>query len=52
MNIPEVESNFRELDDILCAGYAPNVISKAMELGLFDVLFEEPMDARILSDRF
>jgi predicted O-methyltransferase YrrM len=51
MNIPEIESNFRELDDILCAGYAPNVISTAMELGLFDVLFEKPMDTRTLSDR-
>ncbi len=51
MNIPEIESNFREMDDILCAGYAPNVISTAMELGLFDVLFEKPMDTRTLSDR-
>jgi hypothetical protein len=51
MNIPEIESNFRELDDILYRGYAPNVISTAMELGLFDVLFEEPMDARALSAR-
>jgi|GEM_PF-3840129 len=24
MNIPQIESNFRELDDILCRGYAPN----------------------------
>lgn len=51
MNIPQIESNFRELDDILCRGYAPNVINTAMELGLFDALFEEPMDARTLSDR-
>jgi len=51
MNIPQIDSNFRELDDILHAGYAPNVISTAIELGLFDVLFEEPMDARTLSDR-
>jgi hypothetical protein len=51
MNIPQIDSNFRELDDILHAGYAPNVISTAMELGLFDALSEEPMDARTLSDR-
>jgi len=51
MNIPELKSNFRELDDILYAGYVPNVISTAMELGLFDALFEEPMDARTLSAR-
>ena len=49
MNIPEIESNFRELDDILYREYVPNVISTAMELGLFDALFEEPMDARTLS---
>ena len=51
MNIPEIESNFRELDDILFVGYAPNVISTAMELGLFDALAKEPMDTRTLSDR-
>ena len=51
MKIPQIESNFRELDDILRAGYAPNVISTAMELGLFDTLFEEPMDAHTLSFR-
>ena len=51
MNIPQIESNFRELDDILRAGYAPNVISTAIKLGLFDALFEEPMDARTLSAR-
>jgi len=51
MNIPELKSNFRELDDILYRGYVPNVISTAMELGLFDALFEEPMDARALSAR-
>ncbi len=51
MNIPEIESNFRELDDILSAGYAPNVISTAMELGFFDALFEEPMDVHTLSAR-
>ncbi|MEA1908252.1 MAG: methyltransferase dimerization domain-containing protein [Euryarchaeota archaeon] len=51
MDIPELKSNFRELNDILHAGYAPNVISTAIKLGLFDVLFEEPMDARTLSDR-
>ena len=51
MNIPELKSNFRELDEILYAGYVPNVISTAMELGLFDALFEEPMDARTLSAR-
>jgi hypothetical protein len=49
MNIPQIESNFRELDDILRAGYAPNVISTAIKLGLFDALFEEPMDAHTLS---
>ena len=51
MNIPEIESNFRELNDILYTGYAPNVISTAMELGLFDVLFEEPMDAHTLASK-
>jgi predicted O-methyltransferase YrrM len=51
MNIPQIESNFRELDDILRAGYAPNVISTAIKLGLFDALFEEPMDAHTLSAR-
>ena len=51
MKIPQIESNFRELDDILRAGYTPNVISTAMELGLFDTLFEEPMDAHTLSFR-
>lgn len=49
MNIPEIESNFRELNDILYTGYAPNVISTAMELGLFDALFEEPMDSHTLA---
>jgi len=51
MNIPEIKSNFRELDNILYVGYAPNVISTAMELGIFDALFEEPMDAHTLSAR-
>jgi len=49
MNIPQIDSNFRELDDILYSGYVPNVISTAMELGLFDALSEEPMDARTLA---
>ena len=51
MNIPQIDSNFWELNDILYAGYAPNVISTAMELGLFDALSEEPMNVRTLSDR-
>lgn len=51
MNIPEIESNFRELNDILYTGYAPNVISTAMELGLFDVLFKEQMDAHTLASK-
>ena len=49
MNIPELKSNFRELNEILYRGYAPNVISTAMELGLFDVLSEEPMDTHTLA---
>jgi predicted O-methyltransferase YrrM len=49
MNIPQIDSNFRELDDILNAGYAPNVISTAIKLGLFDALAEEPMDVRTLA---
>jgi predicted O-methyltransferase YrrM len=49
MNIPQIESNFRELDDILCRGYAPNVISTAIELGLFDALATGPMDIRTLA---
>ena len=51
MNIPELKSNFRELDDILYSGYVPNVISTAMGLGLFDALSEEPMNVRTLSAR-
>ncbi|MEA1894355.1 MAG: methyltransferase [Euryarchaeota archaeon] len=49
MNIPQIDSNFRELDDILCRGYAPTIINTAMELGLFDALFEEPMNVRTLA---
>jgi predicted O-methyltransferase YrrM len=49
MNIPKLKSNFRELDDILYSGYVPNVISTAMELGLFDALSEEPMNVRTLA---
>ncbi|MFZ2071737.1 MAG: hypothetical protein WAV32_09140 [Halobacteriota archaeon] len=49
MNIPQIKSNFRPLDDILYKGYAPTVISTAMELGLFDALAKEPMNANTLS---
>ena len=49
MNIPQLKANYRPLDEILYQGYAPNVISTAMELGLFDALAEEPMDASTLS---
>ena len=49
MNIPQLKANYRPLDEILYQGYAPNVISTAMELGLFDALAEEPMDAPTLS---
>lgn len=49
MKIPQLKANYRPLDEILYQGYAPNVISTAMELGLFDVLAEEPMDASTLS---
>lgn len=49
MNIPKIKTKFRLLNDILQQGYAPNVINTAMELGLFDALAEESMDARRLS---
>lgn len=48
MNIPQIKTRFRPLGEILSQGYAPNVINTAMELGLFDALAEEPMDARRL----
>jgi len=49
MNIPQITTSFRPLNDMLYQGYAPNVISTAIELGLFDALAEEPMDARTLA---
>ncbi len=49
MNIPQLKANYRPLDEILYQGYAPNVISTAMVLGLFDALAEEPMNANTLS---
>ena len=49
MNIPQIKTSFRPLNDILYEGYAPNVISTAMELGLFDVLAEGAMNASALA---
>ncbi|KAF5438139.1 putative O-methyltransferase YrrM [Candidatus Methanophagaceae archaeon] len=49
MNIPQLKANDRPLDEILYQGYAPNVISTAMVLGVFDALAEEPMNANTLS---
>jgi len=49
MKIPQIKTSFRPLDDILYQGYVPNVISTAMELGLFDVLAEGAMNASALA---
>ena len=49
MNIPQIKTRFQPLSDMLHQGYTPNVINTAMELGLFDALAEEPMDARRLA---
>jgi len=49
MNIPQIKARFRTLYDMLHQGYVPDVINTAIELGLFEALAEEPMDARRLA---
>lgn len=49
MNIPQIRTSFRPVNDIVFEGYAPNVISTSIELGLFDVLAEGAMNAGSLA---
>ena len=50
MKIPQITTNFHSIDELLYMGYIPTVLHTAMDLGVFDTLAENSLNAGELSN--
>lgn len=51
MELPQIKTSCRRIDNMLYQGYVPRVVRTSLEVGLFDALTEGAMDAKKLSDK-
>lgn len=51
MNIPEINNDFNEINNLLMKSHIPNILSAAVELGIFEIISGQPMKATEVAER-